>query len=542
MKSSEKLSVQDLIGKVASTSGMSKKTVEDFVRAFTASIDEGLHTDGSVRLKGFGTFKLIWNLPRKSVNVRTGEEYVIPGHNKLSFVPEEQLKNQFGSVGTETKEEKKTGTSRKRKSSSVAVESELSPQERLHNEAERIKPQLSGLGVLDTETSNAEENEQDRIQMQRFREQAEEIRSLLTDFSLMESEETEQEDEKKEAASVSNMEPVAVKMEPVSSVMEPVAAVENVEKDGAVEAQEQEQAETKTETVEAGKVAEAPEVPAEASTNVETPLDLNNEVLSGPPEQPSVEPVKDEIVAQPAEQPVETPEPISQEEPIQPVESVTVVSQPAVQPTPVTLKSDDDQPQPIENYDLGERELPIKRSRSKWIDWLIILLLLIFLAGILFFIEYRTHFFSSAVEKIKTEWATRTARMAQSEELERNEAEIKAKQSDTVIMTIGAESAMTSAEKPVNENVKSGIDYESYGIKERAVIRTGETLSSIAKRDYGHAYFWVYIYEANIEKLGENKHPDVGHVVVVRDLPEEIVDAKSKDCLQKAKELAAKYE
>ena len=27
-----------------------------------------------------------------------------------------------------------------------------------------------------------------------------------------------------------------------------------------------------------------------------------------------------------------------------------------------------------------------------------------------------------------------------------------------------------------------------------------------------------------------------------RDLPEEIVDAKSKDCLQKAKELAAKYE
>ncbi|MCR5298605.1 MAG: HU family DNA-binding protein [Paludibacteraceae bacterium] len=523
MKNNDKLSVQDLIGKVATSSGMSKKAVEDFVRAFTASIDEGLHTDGSVRLKGFGTFKLVWNLPRKSVNVRTGEEYIIPGHNKLSFVPEEQLKTLFGAIEGE---EKKAGPSRRKKaSSSPKGEKVLTPQERLHDEAERIKPQLTGLGVMTPEEANTEENEQDRIQMQRFREQADEIRSLLADFGFAASEVDDSVDEQvqTESVPVTKMEPVSVKMEPVKSEMEPASTVEDLAEP------ESKQTEAKAE----GKEPEKENEKAEAETPV---VEVRAEAALN----------QTEVIE--SEKPKEESEPFVSVEP-----SVTAVttepSHPAEQagavvpetPSPITLKATEEgQPQPIESYDLGERELPIKRGHSKWIDWLIILLLFCLLAGILFFIEYRTQFFSTMIEKAKKEWVKRVEQKAQAEELERNEAEIKAQLPDTVIAPIVVE--QQAAPVVVNDKVKSGIDYESYPIKERAVIRTGETLSSIARRNYGHADFWVYIYEANIEKLGENLHPDVGHVVVVRELPEELVNPKNAECRQKAKDLAKKYE
>ena len=49
--------------------------------------------DKVVKIKGLGTFKLIEVLDRESVNVNTGERIVIPGHTKLSFAPENALKD-----------------------------------------------------------------------------------------------------------------------------------------------------------------------------------------------------------------------------------------------------------------------------------------------------------------------------------------------------------------------------------------------------------------------------------------------------------------
>ena len=68
-------------------------------------IMEGLRTDKVVRISGLGSFKLQAVAARKSVNVATGEDIVIPGYEKVTFVPESGVKELFLNL-KETTEEK----------------------------------------------------------------------------------------------------------------------------------------------------------------------------------------------------------------------------------------------------------------------------------------------------------------------------------------------------------------------------------------------------------------------------------------------------
>ena len=72
---------------------MSQKDAEAFLREFFDAIIQNVTIDKIVKIKGLGTFKLIEVLDRESVNVNTGERFVIPGHTKLSFTPDTSLKD-----------------------------------------------------------------------------------------------------------------------------------------------------------------------------------------------------------------------------------------------------------------------------------------------------------------------------------------------------------------------------------------------------------------------------------------------------------------
>lgn len=63
-----------------------------FLEALIGAVTEGLKEDKSVRIKGLGTFNLKPVAPRKSVNIATGETFVIEGYNKLTFNAEASLK------------------------------------------------------------------------------------------------------------------------------------------------------------------------------------------------------------------------------------------------------------------------------------------------------------------------------------------------------------------------------------------------------------------------------------------------------------------
>ncbi|MBQ0155520.1 MAG: HU family DNA-binding protein [Bacteroidales bacterium] len=70
---------------------INKKGWEDFLRLFFAQISEGLKADGNVKIKGLGTFKVVTVDARKSKDVNTGENTIIPAHNKISFTPDSSL-------------------------------------------------------------------------------------------------------------------------------------------------------------------------------------------------------------------------------------------------------------------------------------------------------------------------------------------------------------------------------------------------------------------------------------------------------------------
>ena len=90
---SNKLSIQDLASAYAEKSGTDQKSALAFVKTVFEIVEEFISTDKVVKIKGFGTFKLISVSDRESVNVNTGERIVIAGHTKLSFTPDASLRD-----------------------------------------------------------------------------------------------------------------------------------------------------------------------------------------------------------------------------------------------------------------------------------------------------------------------------------------------------------------------------------------------------------------------------------------------------------------
>lgn len=86
--------LRDLIEAFAKRANVSQRRADTFVKAFFEVIQEGLDTDGFVKIKNFGTFKVVQVSERQSVNVNTGEPIQISSHRKVTFTPDEKLKNQ----------------------------------------------------------------------------------------------------------------------------------------------------------------------------------------------------------------------------------------------------------------------------------------------------------------------------------------------------------------------------------------------------------------------------------------------------------------
>ena len=65
---------------------------ELFISLMTEIINEGVHRERQVKIKGLGTFKLTSVSSRESIDVNTGERIVIEGRDKLSFAPDNAMK------------------------------------------------------------------------------------------------------------------------------------------------------------------------------------------------------------------------------------------------------------------------------------------------------------------------------------------------------------------------------------------------------------------------------------------------------------------
>ncbi len=88
---SEKINLQELTALLSDKAGITKKDADAFLREFFGLMTESLINDKIVKIRNLGTFKLTEVDARESVNVRTGERFLIAAHSRVSFNPEKTL-------------------------------------------------------------------------------------------------------------------------------------------------------------------------------------------------------------------------------------------------------------------------------------------------------------------------------------------------------------------------------------------------------------------------------------------------------------------
>lgn len=139
----EKLSWSELRRLIAQRAGVSEKSANAFLNSLNSQIISALKSDKQVKINGLGTFKLQAVAPRKSVNVKTGEEITIQGYNKVVFSSEASVKELVESG----------------KTSAVSVQySENDPLQKLSAQAEEIVDLLGDLGQSPKEEPKEEQS------------------------------------------------------------------------------------------------------------------------------------------------------------------------------------------------------------------------------------------------------------------------------------------------------------------------------------------------------------------------------------------------
>lgn len=86
-----KIAISSLTASLAQASGKSKKLCDDFIKEFFKIAAETLEAGETLRVKGFGTFKIVEVESRMSVNVATGEPHEIAPYKKVVFTPSKEL-------------------------------------------------------------------------------------------------------------------------------------------------------------------------------------------------------------------------------------------------------------------------------------------------------------------------------------------------------------------------------------------------------------------------------------------------------------------
>ena len=168
--------IKDLARFLVEKHGIKLADAELFISLMTEIINEGVHRERQVKIKGLGTFKLTSVSSRESIDVNTGERIVIEGRDKLSFAPDNAMKelvnqpfSQFETVvvndGVELEDEYKeqveeTAPAEEKKEivEEKAVEEVVLPREK------PVKP-IAIVSELSAETMSVkEEKQEDKVQ------------------------------------------------------------------------------------------------------------------------------------------------------------------------------------------------------------------------------------------------------------------------------------------------------------------------------------------------------------------------------------------
>lgn len=86
---------------------------------------------------------------------------------------------------------------------------------------------------------------------------------------------------------------------------------------------------------------------------------------------------------------------------------------------------------------------------------------------------------------------------------------------------------------------KINVDYSV--IQGTETVRDGSRLTMIALRAYGSKDFWIYVFLANRDQLGNPAQINTGMIIKIPKIDKRLIDTSNPDCLQYAKELEKRY-
>lgn len=233
-----KFSLNTLGKLLADKSGLSQVEAELFIRKMFDVCNQGLEADKQVKIKWLGTFKVQATKDRESINVNTGERFTIEGRDKLTFTPDNILKEivnkpfaqfetvvvndgvdfdeideKFGEEQTEDApaqvidflDEEKTATPNPEV---VVIESEKEKEDELAKQIaiEQAKLERLKQAQLEQERIQKEKQEQERLEQERLEQeklelaQQQQALKAVVEPAVPASDESEEEEEEEESS------------------------------------------------------------------------------------------------------------------------------------------------------------------------------------------------------------------------------------------------------------------------------------------------------------------------------------------------------
>lgn len=232
-----KFSLNTLGKLLADKSGLSQVEAELFIRKMFDVCNQGLDADKQVKIKWLGTFKVQATKDRESINVNTGERFTIEGRDKLTFTPDNILKEivnkpfaqfetvvvndgvdfdeideKFGEEQTEDApeqvidflDEEKTATPNPEV---VVIESEKEKEDEQAKQIaiEQAKLERLKQAQLEQERIQKEKQEQERLEQEKLElAQQQQALKAVVEPAVPASDESEEEEEKEEEDEESN--------------------------------------------------------------------------------------------------------------------------------------------------------------------------------------------------------------------------------------------------------------------------------------------------------------------------------------------------
>lgn len=237
-----KFSLNTLGKLLADKSGLNQVEAELFIRKMFDVCNQGLDADKQVKIKWLGTFKVQATKDRESINVNTGERFTIEGRDKLTFTPDNILKEivnkpfaqfetvvvndgvdfdeideKFGEEQTEDApeqvidflDEEKTATPNPEV---VVIESEKEKEDEQAKQIaiEQAKLERLKQAQLEQERIQKEKQEQERLEQERLEQeklelaQQQQALKAVVEPAVPASDESEEEEEKEEEEESSN--------------------------------------------------------------------------------------------------------------------------------------------------------------------------------------------------------------------------------------------------------------------------------------------------------------------------------------------------